>query len=309
MPIEVVVAGSLNMDLVVRAARHPAAGETVAGLDFATFLGGKGYNQATAAARAGSRVAMIGNLGQDRFGDQFEAAFRQDGLDTRFVSRLAGVSTGVANIVVEVDGTNRIIVVPGANGLLKAGQVAQAGPVFEGSRVLVLQLETPLDSSIAAARLAKEAGATVILTPAPVPETPLPPELIELVDLVLPNQIEALHLAHLPPNGDYSLAAKSLLAAGWRAVIVTLGSQGAAYYTPSKSIRVPGFPVEVVDTTAAGDAFTGALATSLARSQPLETALLTANAAGALACTRHGSAASLPMAGEIEAFLQANSPL
>ena len=311
MASEVVVVGSLNIDLVVRTARYPQAGETINGRDFATFLGGKGYNQALAAARAGGSVALVGNVGQDFYGEQFGAAFAQDGLDAHYVGRLAEIGTGIANIVVEADGTNRIIIVPGANGALSAAQVERAAPVFEGSRVVLLQLETPVESSIAAARLGRQAGAKVLLTPAPAPTSPLPAELIELVDLVLPNEGELFGLAGLSVGNGSSeaeaTAARHLLDQGWRAVLVTLGGRGAAYHDAQRDLFSLGFPVEVVDTTAAGDAFVGALATALAQNQPIEEAMRRGNAAGALACTVPGSGVSLPQADAITHFLAAHA--
>jgi ribokinase len=309
-PFEVVVVGSLNMDLVVRVERFPQAGETISGQSFATFLGGKGYNQALAAARAGSRVAMVGKLGQDSFGDQFIEALKESGMDNHHVTRVEGVATGIANIVVEPDGTNRIIVVPGANGTLSAAAVEAAAAVFHGAKILLLQLETPLDSAIAAARLARTAGAKVLLTPAPVPAQPLPAELLKEVDILIPNEVEVFQLAGMSPGatsgGELPEAAPAryLLEQGVQAVLVTLGGRGAAYFTHGKDPHhSPGFEVEVVDTTAAGDAFTGALATALAKGESIEQAIRQANASGALATTRPGSGESLPTVQEISAFL------
>lgn len=307
---DVIVVGSLNMDLVVRVPRWPQPGETLTGQSFATFLGGKGYNQALAARRAGSQVAFVGKLGRDAFGDQFEAALQQDGLDYRYISRTDEASTGVANIIVEPNGLNSIMLVPGTNGLLSASDVVAAASVFEGAKVLLLQLETPLDTAITAARLARAAGATVILTPAPAPAIPLPTELLQLIDILVPNEIEVFQLAGLPrpaASGESSfperVAANSLLQQGVKAVLVTLGGRGALLVTPDKTAHFPGYQVEVVDTTAAGDAFTGTLATGLAHGLSIEEAIKPANAAGALACTRPGSGASLPTAAQVQAFL------
>ncbi len=301
---EVVVVGSLNMDVVVRTPRYPQAGETLTGLSWATFRGGKGYNQALAAARAGGRVALVGRVGADSFGTEFVDSFGPDGLDGRYIERASDTPTGLANILVEPDGTNRIVIVPGANATLLTAPVEAARQVFQGVKVLLLQLETPLESGLAAARLAKEAGALVLLTPAPVPAEPLPPEFLKLVDLLLPNEIEVFDLAGLTPGKtSYNEAASQLLRLGVGAVAVTLGAQGALYLSGAEEIHSPAFPVEVVDTTAAGDAFTGALAVALAQGLPLPQALRRANAAGAIACTRPGSGASLPTAHEIEALL------
>ncbi len=312
---EVVVVGSLNMDLVVRTKRYPLPGETIAGQDFSTFLGGKGYNQALAAGRAGSRVAMVGKLGQDAFGDQFRAALDRHGLDGRYVTQTAAASTGIANILVEPDGTNRIIVVAGANGTLGAEEVEAAQAVFRGAKILLLQLETPLESAIAAARLARAAGVKVLLTPAPVPSEPLPPELLRQIDILLPNEVEIFQMARMSPPAveesqlGYSqlleaTPARHLLSQGVGAVLVTLGGRGAAYFQANQApLHMAGFKVEVVDTTAAGDAFTGALATALAQGWPIAQAIRQANAGGALACTRPGSGASLPTQAEIAALV------
>jgi ribokinase len=312
-PFDVVVVGSLNMDLVVQVARFPQAGETITGQSFATFLGGKGYNQALAAARAGSRVALIGKLGSDSFGDQFMTALEENGLASQHIIRTEQATTGIANILVEPDGANRIIVVPGANGQLSVAEVEAAKVVFQGAKVLLLQLEIPLDSVITAARLARAAGVKVLLTPAPVPAQPLPPELLQQVDILIPNEIEVFQLAAMSPGQaaegqlPEAVPARYLLEQGVGAVLVTLGERGAAYFTLDNELHhSPGFKVEVVDTTAAGDAFSGALAVALAQVQPIEQAIRRANAGGALATTRPGSGASLPYDHEIAAFLLAN---
>ncbi|HEX2914660.1 MAG TPA: ribokinase [Chloroflexia bacterium] len=314
-PPKVVVVGSLNMDLVVRVPRRPLPGETITGNSFGTFLGGKGYNQALGAARAGSRVSMVGKVGQDMYGDQFIEALKENGLEHHHVTR-AAAGTGIANIVVEPDGTNSIVIIPGANGELRAADIEAAEGVFKEAKVLLLQLETPLESVIAAARLARMHGIKVLLTPAPVPSEPLPMELLTLVDILIPNEIEVFQLAGMEPKTgkDEDLpeaeAAQKLLEQGPQAVLVTLGGRGAAYFSYEGGQEVfqfsPGFEVEVVDTTAAGDAFTGALATALGQDLPVEEAIRHANAGGALACTKPGSGESLPSDTEIKAFLASN---
>jgi ribokinase len=310
-PFGVIVAGSLNMDLVVRVGRYPNRGETLAGDSFATFLGGKGYNQAVAATRSGSRVAMIGMLGEDDFGEQFLRSFQAEGIDGEFVGLTGETVTGIANIVVEANGANRIVIVAGANGYLGAEQVEAAASLFADAKVLLLQLETPLDSAIAAAKLAQENNLRVILTPAPVPSEPLPSELLQNVDILIMNEIEVFQLAELPPvlpnaedNLPERIASARLLEMGVKSVLVTLGARGAAYFPPDGEPLVsPGFEVAVVDTTGAGDAFTGTLAARLAGDLAMPEALRAANVAGALACTRPGAATAIPYDKEIEAFL------
>lgn len=311
-PLEVIVAGSLNMDLVLRVPRMPYHHETLFGESFNTFLGGKGYNQAVAAARSGARVALIGKLGDDAFGDQFMEALEKENIESRCVTRAENTSTGIANILVELDGSNRIVIVSGANALLDAAQVETAAPLFLNAKVLLLQLETSVESAIAAASLARKAGAKVILTVAPVPLDPLPPKLLDLVDVLIMNELEVFQLAGMSSNVPLDdqgmlerIPAQKLLEKGARNVLVTLGARGAVYFAPdAEPLYVPGFKVNVVDTTAAGDAFTGTFASRLAEGLSMQQAIWAGNVAGALACSRPGAADSLPYDQEIEAFIK-----
>lgn len=293
-PGRVVVVGSLNCDLVTRAPRRPARGETLTGSGFETFVGGKGANQAIAAARAGASVSMVGRVGDDPFASVIEGKLAEAGVDARFVVRDRGSRTGVADILVEDSGDNSIVVVPLANGRLCAADVEAAGALFEGARVVLLQLEVPLEAVAAAARAAKAAGATVILNPAPA--APLPAGLLADVDWLTPNETE---LALLAP-GEPDAAVRALLARGPSHVVVTLGDQGARW--SGDPAPIPAFRVPVVDTTAAGDAFCGALAAALARGAAPREALRFASAAGALACTKLGAEPSLPHRADVEAL-------
>lgn len=302
------------MDLVVGASRLPQAGETVAGFSFATFEGGKGFNQAVAARRAGGEVAFIGKLGRDAFGDRLATALATEGISAAGVTRGSdqNISTGVASITVDSSGSNTIVVVPGANFEFSPADLDHVR-MFEGAGALLLQLEIPLAVCEKAAQLARQAGARVILTPAPVPAHSLPPGLLDSLDLLVLNETEVKLLAALsgvPSVPDDEIAAARLLLGqpdqnrpGPGVVVVTLGERGAAWVTAAEVITAPGFPVRPVDTTAAGDSFTGALAFALAENYPVLEALRFANAAGALAVTKPGAYPSIPTNEEITRLL------
>jgi ribokinase len=314
---KIVVVGSLNMDLVVSATRLPLPGETVAGRRFATFEGGKGFNQAVAARRAGGSVAFVGKLGRDAFGDRLAAALTAEGIDPTGVTRCAdpAVSSGVAAITVDASGGNTIVVVPGANFEFSPADLEQAAALFQEAGTLLLQLEIPLAVCEKAAQLAKQAGARVILTPAPVPSQPLPPGLLASLDLLVLNETEVKLMAGFLPGQpaapDEIEAARNLIGQptldrpGPSAVVVTLGERGVVWVSAAEVISAPGFIVKPVDTTAAGDSFTGALAVALDQGYPVSEALRFANAAGALAVTRQGAYPSIPTALEINRFLRA----
>ena len=302
----IVVAGSYNKDLVVRTLRRPQRGETLIGTSFATFDGGKGSNQAIAAARAGAEVWMIGRVGQDSFGDDFLATCAAEGIHATYVARDPAEGTGVAMIMVDGEGDNSIVIVPRANMLLSRADVQAAAETIAGAGALLLQLESPEDSSEHAALLARRHGVPVILNPAPA--RPLSERFLHLVDVITPNGTEAEMLTGLSVETDSQAeaAAHALLARGVGAVVLTLGSRGSMLVDKEGARVYPGFPVQVVDTTAAGDAFCGTLATALAEGVALSDGVRRANAAGALACTRAGAAPAMPYRHDIDALLAAS---
>lgn len=298
----IVVVGSINTDLTVQTPHLPAPGETVLGENLVIAGGGKGANQAVAAARLGARVVLVGCVGNDLFGQQARERLAQEGIVTDWLRVDPTAPSGVALIIVDPQGQNMIAVAPGANARLTPDDVARAEPVIAASAVVVLQLETPLPTVVAAARAARRHGRRVILNPAPA--QPLPADLYALVDVLVPNAREAAQLS----GQDTTTLEGALAAARWfqaqgvRAVVVTLGEQGALLVEGPTWQHVPAAPVAAVDTTAAGDAFVGALAWGLARGQPLPTAVMFASAAAALACTRVGAQPSLPVLAEVEAL-------
>ncbi len=296
----IVVVGSLNMDLVVRAPRHPQPGETLIGGDFQTFPGGKGANQAVAAARLGAQVRMIGRVGRDAFGDALLHTVRQDGVDTAFIRRDERAATGVALITLDAAGQNTIVVAPGANMQVSPQDIQDAEAAFEGADLLLMQLECPLEAVQTAAEMAHRHGLLVVLNPAPA--RPLPASLLAQTDYLLPNQPELRLLAQ--GEADVSAAAARLMADGVRNLVVTLGEQGALLVTAGLQEQLPAFPVQVVDTVAAGDAFAGAFCVALAEGKPPREAVVWGNAAGAIAVTRPGAQPSMPTREELIQFLK-----
>lgn len=295
----IVVVGSSNTDMIVRSDRLPLAGETVLGQDLVTAAGGKGANQAVAAARLGAPVTFVAKIGTDMFGDEALANFHREGLDTRFVFREPGVPSGVALIVVGPDGQNIITVAPGANNRLSPADIESAREVFAGAAVVVLQLETPVETVTAAARMGKANGATVILNPAPA--RPLPDELLELVDILTPNETEA---EILTGEKDPTAAARRLLDRKLNTVLITLGKNGALFATGQEPAKIiPGFVVKAVDATAAGDAFNGALAVAVAEGRNMDQAIRFSHAVAALSVMKLGAQPSLPTLNEVRRFL------
>ncbi|MBV9787066.1 MAG: ribokinase [Chloroflexi bacterium] len=300
-PASVVVVGSCNIDLVARVPRLPLPGETLTGTAFGTYLGGKGLNQAVAARRMGASVAMVARVGADDFGRRVTQALHDEGIDAAQVTIDEQQPTGTAVILVEESGENNIVVIPGANGALTTADIDRAAEQIRAAHVLLLQLEIPLETTLHAARLAHAAETTVILTPAPAQQ--LPATLLAATDVLVPNEVEVTQV--LGTQARPSEAAQALLAQGCRAVVVTLGAQGALLVTAEGEQAIAPFAVTPVDTVGAGDAFVGALAAGLAAGQELTTALRYASAAGAIATTRPGAMASLPSHDEIEQFLRA----
>ena len=309
MPVTptILVVGSLNADFVVRVDRFPAPGETLRGRRFDVFAGGKGGNQAAAAARLGGQVAMVGQVGHDAQGAWLRTSLETMGVDVSRVSADDGVSSGVALITTDAAGQNQIVVVAGANGTFTPDRLAPALDWLRRASVVLLQLEIPLATVERAATEARSAGAAVLLDPAPAAD--VPDQLLRLATLVTPNESELAVLAAAPvperPTTDEEVdrRAERLLARGAAAVLVKRGAHGARLVTPSRRVTWPAFPVDVVDTTAAGDAFGGALAVALAEGAVLEDAIRFACAAGGLSVTRAGAQASMPTRAEVDQLL------
>ena len=317
----IVVLGGINMDLVTYSERFPSPGETVVGQRFLTYAGGKGGNQAVAAARMGGRTMMVGQVGDDIFGPQLLDGLREAGVDVAGVAVAEGETSGIATIAIDGSAQNRIVQVLGANTTCGHAQVAAVASALDDAQVLMLQLEVPVEVSLAAAREAKSRGKTVILDPGPV--RPFPEELLQLADVVTPNETEAEALVGFPvyPPADTAVdtgrpaerAAAELLRRGAGVAVIKLGAQGAVFATGRQDegsvfpVRLMGrhnaFPVEAVDTVAAGDAFNGALAVALAEGMELERAVLLACAAGALAVTTTGAQDSMPTRAAVREFM------
>ncbi len=295
----VAVVGSVNLDLVVPVPHHPRPGETVLGSDHFSNPGGKGANQAVAAARLGQRVAMVGCVGDDDAGADLRASLSAEGVDVERVVTLHGVPSGIALISVDEAGENAIIVSPGANARVGVDAVERAHDLLDSAPVTLLQLEIPLETVVAAADAA--AGA-VVLNPAP--GRPLSGDLLAQVDVLVPNLGELAVLSEADAPGDLDAAAS--LASGIdgpEAVVVTLGSNGALLVSGSESLHVPGVEVRAVDTTAAGDSFCGALADALVRGLELEPAVRWAVAAAAHTVTGKGAQGSLPTRANVERLM------
>lgn len=298
---DILVVGSMNADLVVRAPRFPQPGETISGEDLQIIPGGKGANQAIAAARQGVSVAMVGRVGRDSFGPELINNLEQNKINTSHVQVDLSATTGTAIIVVDASGQNSIVLSPGGNGKVSPADMESVS--FSDHKLLLLQLEIPIEAVISAARRAKESGLRVLLNPAPA--RALPGDLISLPDFILPNETELGLLTNQPVNDLASAekAAKNLLERGAQTVIVTLGANGALIVNKEMTKHISAFKVEVIDTTAAGDAFIGGLASALLQSKPLEEAVHYSCACGALAATKFGAQPSLPTREEVEKFM------
>ena len=300
----ILVIGSLNMDLVVRTERIPAAGETVKGISFSTIPGGKGANQAVAARRLGRMpVKLAGAVGGDTFGAALKTALVEAGVDVDHVAVKSGLSTGTATIVVDQAGDNRIIIVPGANGQVLPDDVDRLEQVIAGAAMLLLQFEIPLETIDRAVRTAGRNSVPVMLNPAPA--APIPDPLLGGVRYLIVNETEAALLSGRPVTDPETafLAAEMLRARGPEYVVVTLGGRGALVVGAGTRFHHQARPVRVVDTTAAGDSFVGALAVSCAEGLGIEAAVPFAVAAGTLAVTRFGAQPSIPTREEVENFI------
>ncbi|MGB9687640.1 ribokinase [Thermogutta sp.] len=308
MKKRVIVLGSINTDLVVKVRRLPHPGETVIGGTFYQNQGGKGANQAVAAARAGKNpVTLIAAVGNDVFGRESLAALQREKIDSTYVEVKEGISSGVALIMVDERGENAIAVASGANSALSPADVRKVpDSVFETAAVLLTCFEVPVETVEIGIQRARKCGVTTILNPAPVPEE-LPAELLSEVDIVTPNEHEIARLAGLPQIDDGAsmhAAVERLLAYGVRKVVLTLGSRGCFFAEANSAKYIPAFPAKAVDTTGAGDAFNGALAAALAEGREWTESLRWASAAAAISVTRAGAQPSMPSRQEIEEFLK-----
>ena len=298
MTYKIVVVGSANTDMVIKTERIPGPGETVIGGEFIVAAGGKGANQAVAAARLGAKVTFVARLGSDIFGDQAIAGYQREGIDTSLIVRDAKAASGVALIIVDARGENSIAVASGANAHLTPADVERAREVIADADVLLVQLEVPIESVRRAISLAHKAGTPVILNPAPAKE--IDPAVLSQVSIATPNEHE---IKVVVGETDREGSIANMLAAGTGTVLVTLGRQGVLWATSERQRNVPAYPVQAVDTTGAGDAFNGGLAYALAGGLPMGKAIRYANAVAALSVTRMGAQPSLPTQVEVRAFL------
>lgn len=301
---KICVVGSSNIDLINYSPRMPKWGETLRGTSFQMGFGGKGANQAVMAAKLGGDVVMVTKLGHDMFGENTIKNYQANGIDTQHVLFTDQASSGVAPITVDPDGHNAIVIVPGANDLLSPQEIEAARPVIASAKVLVCQLEILVESTLAALRIAREAGVTTIFNPAPA-RTDLPEEIYGLSDIFCPNESETELLTGMPVDTREQVekAARSLLARGAKNVILTLGARGSLLVNPQETTYVPATPVKAVDTTGAGDAFVGSLAYFLAAGKPLTEAMHRANIVASISVQKPGTQTSFPNASELPAGL------
>jgi ribokinase len=297
----IVVLGSVNIDMVLRCPQLPRPGQTVLGDDFRTLPGGKGANQAVAAARLDAQVSLIACVGDDDFGRAARVLFELNRVDTLHLHSVAGASTGVAMILVEASGQNCITLASGANALLSVAQVEAAAPLIGAAALLVCQLETPLHVVSHAIAIAHAAGVPVLLNPAPAQA--LPPELLARVDVLVPNESEAAQLVGLPADAvlDPAAAASALRQLGPRTVIITLGAGGVQVADGEHNLRLPAPVVDALDTTGAGDTFVGAYAAAVCRGAGLLDAVAYAQRAAALSVTKAGAIDAMPTQEQLRA--------
>lgn len=301
----IVVIGSSNTDMVVKTSHLPAAGETVLGGEFMMNAGGKGANQAVAAARYGEHVVFVARVGDDMFGRQTLESMRRDGIDTSCVSVDSDRMSGVALISVNDEGENSIVVASGANMALGREDIDRAADEIRRADVVLMQLEVPMATVEYAAEVAASAGVPVILNPAPAPAEPLSAELLSRIDVITPNRSEATRISGIEVTDMASArrAAEAIHAMGTRRVIITLGGEGALIYDGSEFEHIGATRVEAVDTTAAGDTFNGVLAVGVAAGLSLARAAREASVAAAISVTRMGAQTAAPTRAEVEAFI------
>jgi ribokinase len=297
---EILVIGSSNTDMVIQAPYLPTAGETVLGKKFVMNPGGKGANQAVAAARLGGNVSFLGKLGEDLFGQQAIANLQREGISTDYLLVDPNHASGVALITVDKQGENTIVVASGANMALTEAEILQSQEAIAQAKLILLQLEIPLDTVELAVKIASELGKTIILNPAPA--FPLTDSLLSRVTILTPNQTEAKILTGIEVDSPSTarLAAQQLYKRGVANVIITLGKEGAYLFNEQVAQLIPSYTVEAVDTTAAGDTFNGALAVALSEGQEMVEAVKFANLAAAVSVTRLGAQSSLPLRQEVE---------
>jgi ribokinase len=306
-PPHIVVVGSTNTDLVVTVPHIPAPGETILGGALQTVAGGKGANQAVAAARLGARVTFIARVGDDSFGQSALEGFRREGIDTTYVGVTPGVASGVALIPVsEETGENAIVVAPGANAYLTEADVGAAATAFDSADAVVISLEVPLEAVSSAVEMGAARRIPVFLNPAPARS--LPPDLLTRVTVLTPNETEAMQLLGTTASADADTIATHLLDLGIDIAVMTIGAAGAVVATPDGVETVAGIRVRAIDTVAAGDCFTGALAVEFASGRSLRDAVAFANAAAALKVTRPGAQPGLPTRAEVVEFLSTRLP-
>lgn len=303
----ITVVGSINIDLVFRTPRMPLVGETITGDEFRQIPGGKGANQAVAAARQGADVAFVGCVGDDGFGQQALAGLHGDAIDTQCISVIAAMATGVAGILVDSTGHNSIVVTPGANGEVSTARVDAAGATIAASQSLVCQLEIPLASVVHAIDIARNNGVTVIFNPAPTQA--LPADLLAKVDYLIVNETEAAQLSGISvtDQGSAAHAAQALRAQGAGTVLLTMGEHGVGIIDAHGSRFLPAVRVDVIDTTAAGDTFAGALAVGLGCGLTVDVASMEAQYTAALTVTKLGAQTSIPSRAEVLRFMQSRN--
>ena len=298
------VLGSINVDHVIRVPYFPKAGETLTGYGYQIAYGGKGANQAVAAARCGANVSFVGAIGDDQIGQTMKQAFEQDGIDTSAISVIPNQSTGLAMIQVADSGENSIVISAGANADLSEALVEQHKSHIEQADILLMQLESPLQAVTLATKFAKTAGVKVVLNPAPA--QPLPNSLLSQIDIITPNETEAEILAGIKVTDEHSAAvtANHFHQLGIETVLITLGSKGVYYSEKGEGEIIPGFRVKAVDTTAAGDTFNGAFVTALLEGKSAKEAIRFAHAAAAISVTRMGAQTAIPRREDVDQFLQ-----
>lgn len=302
--VEAVIVGSINMDVVMSVPHFPAPGETLEGTSLNHYPGGKGANQAVALSRMGKAVAMVAHVGGDGYGTQLRAGLEENNVDTASVGVHEETSSGLAFITVDASGENSIVLIPGANAAVSISDVDAHAALLKEARALVVQFEIPMETIVHALDLAKRHGKLTVVNPAPAQPLPQAKAAVERADILVVNETEAALLSGVSVEGvaECEQAGQRLLELGPKAVIITLGAQGAVLVDAEQVVHVPAPRVDVVDTTAAGDAFIGALTAGLIDGLPTQTAVQLANCAGALAVTKPGAQPSLPTREEVYAF-------